>query len=278
METRILSILTRTPLHVGAGASVGVIDLPVQRERHTQIPIIPGSSLKGVLRDLWNDVDEGEQRRLFGSSPAAAELEAGALLVGEARAVCFPVRSAKGSFAWLTCPLVLRRYLRECGREGAIELRDPRDDEHAFAGEMVLMKDSVVLEEYCFKAEALPQSLFDVFKDYIPGDPLLQTLPRRLVLVSDGIYSHFCANACEVQQRIQIEDETHTVKKGALFNQENVPSDTLFYAVIADRRADGCLDRLAERLAEVGGVLQIGGDETVGLGYCSVYLRPGESR
>ncbi len=64
METRLLNILTRTPLHVGAGSSVGAIDMPVQRERHTQIPIIPGSSLKGVLRNLW--YGESEQEELFG--------------------------------------------------------------------------------------------------------------------------------------------------------------------------------------------------------------------
>ena len=47
MTTKILYLFTRTPLHVGAGASVGAIDQPIQRERHTGHPIIPGSSIKG---------------------------------------------------------------------------------------------------------------------------------------------------------------------------------------------------------------------------------------
>ena len=47
-------LFTRTPLHVGAGQSVGYADLPIQREPHTRIPIVPGSSFKGVLADLWN--------------------------------------------------------------------------------------------------------------------------------------------------------------------------------------------------------------------------------
>ena len=51
MTTRTLVIFTRTPLHVGTGNSVGAIDQPVVRERHTGFPIIPGSGLKGVLRD-----------------------------------------------------------------------------------------------------------------------------------------------------------------------------------------------------------------------------------
>jgi CRISPR-associated protein Cmr4 len=31
-ETRILNLFTRTPLHVGAGASVGAMDQPIVRE------------------------------------------------------------------------------------------------------------------------------------------------------------------------------------------------------------------------------------------------------
>ncbi|MBI4025772.1 MAG: hypothetical protein HY360_12380 [Verrucomicrobia bacterium] len=46
MISKQLIILTRTPLHVGAGSSVGAIDQPVMRERHTGFPIIPGSALK----------------------------------------------------------------------------------------------------------------------------------------------------------------------------------------------------------------------------------------
>lgn len=273
MNTRLLSILTRTPLHVGAGSSVGAIDMPVQRERHTQIPIIPGSGLKGVLRDLWNEGDKGEQVELFGSDPGEELLKAGALLIGEARAVCFPVRSAKGSFAWLTCPLALRRYLRDKGSSAGAPIPAAVDDEQAKAGPAVLLDQNVVLEEYCFRAEPLNGGLAAILEDFLLGDSLLDSLSERLVLVSDGIYSHFCGTACEVQQRVRIDDKTHVVAQGALFNQENVPSETLFYAVVGERRANGALEKLERKLADSGGVLQIGGDETVGLGYCSVHLQ-----
>ena len=52
MQTKIMSIFTRTPLHVGCGSSVGAVDQPVVRERHTGYPVIPGSAIKGVLADL----------------------------------------------------------------------------------------------------------------------------------------------------------------------------------------------------------------------------------
>ena len=55
MKSKILYLFTRTPLHVGAGASVGAIDQPIIRERRTGFPIIPASSLKGTFADVWND-------------------------------------------------------------------------------------------------------------------------------------------------------------------------------------------------------------------------------
>ena len=36
----ILCLYAVTPCHAGSGASVGVVDLPIQRERHTNWPVI----------------------------------------------------------------------------------------------------------------------------------------------------------------------------------------------------------------------------------------------
>lgn len=38
-------------MHVGAGSSTGTIDLPIQREKHTNFPHIEGSSLRGAIRE-----------------------------------------------------------------------------------------------------------------------------------------------------------------------------------------------------------------------------------
>lgn len=277
MPSKIMHIFTRTPLHVGAGSSVGAIDMPVQRERHTQIPIIPGSSLKGVLRDLWPDSEKGERDRIFGPESNGDEHRAGDLLVGEARALCFPVRSAKNAFAWLASPLSLTRYARERGVQLG-EIGVPNDAQCLAVGEVVVenadkSKKSIVLEEYCFeKAGDIPPQALSMLENILT-DALWKTLKNRLVIVSDGIFSHFCATACEVQQRIRINDITGTVDGGGLFNQENVPSETLFYAVMGERQADAnALAPLSEKLKAAGNMLQIGGDETIGLGFCSVIL------
>ena len=58
MFRTVVSLFTRTPLHVGCGSSVGIVDLPVLRERTTGFPTIPGSALKGSLADLF--VEQGQ--------------------------------------------------------------------------------------------------------------------------------------------------------------------------------------------------------------------------
>ena len=93
MKTKLLYLFTRTPLHVGAGSSVGAVDQPVMRERHTGFPIIPGSSIKGVLRDHNKTPKEGDT--VFGREASKDDSgHVGELSFSEAKLLLFPVRFA----------------------------------------------------------------------------------------------------------------------------------------------------------------------------------------
>ena len=79
-----LFLLCETALHAGSGDDVGMVDLPIQREKHTRFPKIESSSLKGALReafeqnanskfqkfDDWEDSDV-KVHRLFGLDEAS---------------------------------------------------------------------------------------------------------------------------------------------------------------------------------------------------------------
>ncbi len=284
-----MTIFTRTPLHVGAGNSVGVVDSPVMRERHTRIPIIPGSSLKGVLVDLWNDELEKKEKtngeydlvrpkdsevaKIFGSDDAKGA-EAGSLIVGEGRVLAFPVRSAKGAFAWVTCPLVLNRFTRDAGIELPPVDTDKLDETSCYTSEDLLLEDSVILEDYRIKSIDLVEKLAGELKN-VCSDPVWQDVTSKLVVLSDEMFSYFCENACEVVTRIKVDDVTGTATGGALFNLEQVPSETLFYSVLFanEKRYEETFDKINEHLVEEGNVLQIGGDASTGLGYCSVEVK-----
>ena len=304
-NSRILYLFTRTPLHVGAGASVGAIDQPIQRERHTGFPIIPASSLKGTFADAWNDglldeQDKGETKKVRvrkdGTSTDAAWLfgsdsdkhaAAGALQFSEAKLLAFPIRSAKGSFAWITCPLMLQRAARDGVIPSALldQLPEPVDEKAIFDGgaaSKLALSDKVVLEEYTFSTVSWIglSKLGEHMVTLLPSDAVWSEIASRLVILSDGMMSFFVQNACEVAQHVRISDETGTAEGGALFNQENVPSETLFYSVIQffpgrgekfkDKKPGDAVTEFSTKLA--GHVFQFGGDASTGLGYCTIKL------
>ncbi len=264
MKQKLMTIFSRTPVSVGAGSSVGAIDLPVMRERHTRIPIIPGSSVKGVLRDLWNN-DKDNQSAFFGSDG-----KSGAIFVGEARVLAFPVRSARNMFAWVTCPLALERFMRDRGE--SFQPLSLNGMECQASAELICKDNKIVLEEYCFdKKSELPSEIVGKLKA-LSHDAVWQSLNSRLAVISDDMFSYFVENTCEIPARIKIDDDTGIVQNGALFYQEQVPSETMFYNVLSVEDAgEGMLAAVGEKISSRG-VLQFGGDETIGLGYCSVEI------
>ncbi|TFE65872.1 type III-B CRISPR module RAMP protein Cmr4 [Methylacidiphilum caldifontis] len=327
-QTAILYLFCRTPLHVGAGASVGAIDLPIIRERHTDFPIIPGSTLKGVFADEWNELKnqswqrstEGE--RLFGKG-SDKEAQSGLLQFSEAKLLAFPIRSLKGCFGWISCPLILKRYIRDKEHKDqnlydglsnlSLEDNEFLSDQ---ACSLLVDSNSVVLEEYIFnkKASSLNWEELSKLLDFNSiakelGDNLWEEIPKRLIILSDGMMSFFAKTACEIAQHVKISDETGTAESGALFNQENVPSETLFCSIIRkgcerpnplsvssnppqtnssseleptsssshqnNQGQDNLRDPfeiLSQKIKEKKYLFQFGADSGTGLGYCSTYL------
>ncbi|WP_009960614.1 type III-B CRISPR module RAMP protein Cmr4 [Verrucomicrobium spinosum] len=280
MTTKILYLFTRTPLHVGAGASLGAIDQPVQRERHTGFPIIPGSSVKGVLRDHFSRPVSGtglplaEVERLFGKGGNDDNLfRSGDLSFGEARLVAFPVRSAKGAFALAVSPLTLSRLARDAGWD--LKTPAPPEEMTCLAGARLVIdragEKGVVLEEYRYRSTGEFPHEWESKLSSLLGDAVLAGAVGRFVLLSDGDLSHFAVNACQINQHVRIDHNTGTADDGGLFNEETVPSECLMYAPITALRQESRENEAFARL-EVEQLVQFGGNGTTGQGFCTIKL------
>src|ERR1700693_1585747 len=119
---RIYWLHALTPTHTGVGRGVGYIDLPIDRDAVTNWPLVRGSAFKGVWADYYGATEpkrkekEGDRfkypelRAAFGVSSDAADNAAnsGSLIPTDARLVCLPVRSFRGTFAWCTSRLALQ--------------------------------------------------------------------------------------------------------------------------------------------------------------------------
>jgi CRISPR-associated protein Cmr4 len=157
-QAAMLFLYTETPLHAGSGTSLGIVDLPIQRERTTGYPMIQASGLKGCLRDVASGNSQQKVEIVFGPDTQQASDHAGALSVGDARILLFPVRSLIGVFAWVTSKNVLARFKREALMAGlSVDWNPigPTDDGTAFVADGSILKANgkVVLEEFAFTAQ-----------------------------------------------------------------------------------------------------------------------------
>lgn len=281
-----LFIHALTALHPGSGTALGHVDLPVARERHTGWPLIPASTLKGVLRDACRP-PESEPRdewlAVFGPETANAADHAGALSLTDARILAFPVRSLKGVFAWVTCPAVLTRLNRDLGlidSKGQLNgIPSLKESEAACRADSPLLIDgnSLVLEEFDFTRTGEADGVADWIAEHAVADAETASRIRtHLVVVADDAFGHFVRHATEVTARIGLEYATKTVKDGALFYEEFLPPETLFYSLVFadDSRRKGQEMKANDVMSYVGNgipkTLQIGADETIGKGLCAV--------
>lgn len=206
-----LYLYVETPLHAGTGRGIGAIDLPIQRETTTGYPTVYASSLKGRLRAevvlaLGGDEKHPTVTSIFGQAEESGAF-GGALSPGDARLLLFPVRSLAGVWAWITCPAVLQRFVRDAaalGLElpdwwaqvaGLIPLDPPaapekpatdRVDAPAAAkqptievalvapGSKLVVGDSIVLEEisYPVRTQAAEQRLVQQLGEWLATDAL----------------------------------------------------------------------------------------------------------
>lgn len=278
----ILSLYAETSIHAGTGQSLGVIDLPIQREIHTGWPCVYGSGLKGSLRTSGKD--QAWCKEVFGCED---QTYSGALSVVDARLLLLPVRSLTSHFKWVTCPAILKRLKMDCQRIG-ISLDFSKmpivEKEKAVVSHVSKTEETLYLEELRFelKQENLDVLISNVVK--IIGDESIESaLKEQLVIVHDDIFKYLSEYATPVIPHIAIDSDTKTTKGNALWYEESLPPDTILYSALLmqpSRKPKGSVELLQDfkGFIEKKRYLQIGGNETTGMGWCRLHLMEGEGK
>lgn len=268
-----------TPCHAGSGSALGVVDLPIQRERHTNWPMIQASGVKGAFRANFdrykNNLSDEEKAKvkeinkladfIFGTSEGTGY--AGSSSFSDAKILAYPMRSNVSPFVWITCPAVLKRLQKDLAFTGEdiAKCKIPEVKEN----EAVLIKGSisgdVLLEDYEVKVSN--DKKVEGFDAWFAGID-------RLILVSDEVFNYGVTNCTQIMAQIKIDSKTGTTADGSLRYQEELPSDTLMYTVIhwgdsknttEDKlKADTIKRFITEEV--IKNHIQIAGDETCGRG------------
>jgi CRISPR-associated protein Cmr4 len=321
-KAKLFFLLAETPLHPGSGGdSTGIVDLPIQRERYTNFPKIEASSLKGSLREAFSFANKEIQIKgqkikvskeeylqylslVFGPENSD-ESYASAISFLDARILLFPVKSLKGIFAWVTCPMVLERFIEDLK---FMEFSQEELVNHGFMMEnlsslentvpegsnLLINNNVVILEEYTFQVKENPNTkkitefiAQNIFKEN-EHSFWKEKLKKDLIILSDDDFEQFVTNSTEIITRTKIDDQTGTVETGALWTEEYLPQETIFYSIAFSSpiRSEnkGLLagnnnntDEEAEKVMSFfeGGlpkVIQIGGNQTLGKGIVRIQI------
>lgn len=269
-----------SPLHAGVGQAAELIDLPIARLRGTGIPFLPGSSIKGVLRDAAAGLQD-LVTVLFGPPPNATndDSHAGALICTDARLLALPVRSFRGVFAYVTSPLLLALAARDFNNPPAIPTVKPLD---CLCDGSTLVHDKKVFLEDLDLAPVTGNIAWSAWCKRLA--PVFGSTPdeqgvftRRFAIIDDETMAYLWETATQLDQRIRIDAATRTVATGQLWLEESLPPETLLIGVIQaessrnpKHRLDPArvLQTLTESVLKPGAVLQFGGKSTIGRGRC----------
>ncbi len=284
-----------SPVHMGAGTATGIVDNPIQRERHTNHPSFAGSGIKGAVRHGFVGVggDPDLIEPLFGPEARAGDLHAGAVAFGDAQLVAFPIRSLKRSYVYATSPQALARAQRLLGLAGQrLDWQiDDVEDGHCQAVNPALLSNDhrgdgtdehnkLHLEAFEYEVAAMPPVLEQVARDLanlaIPKAPsyafFREKIAKDIVLLSDTDFAYFVEHATLVEPHVRINDESGAADDGGLFYTENLPPESLLVAPIfasptrgkVRMEAGDVMPKIKCAINEQ--ILQIGGDATTGRG------------
>lgn len=288
-----LFLICETPLHAGSGDALGVVDLPIQRERHTGFPKIEASSLKGALRESFEgEIEDRKNKSLFSDiyslfgpeeDEARDKPRSGALGFTDARLLLFPVKSVRGVYAYVTCPLILEKFIKELKISNP-EIKNIPKLSETLAGRrtktssLVVSGDNIILEEYTFEvkvdetcatfAKWISEKIFNAPEQKYWRDKLT----NDLVILSNDDFKDIVNLFTEVITRTKINNETGTVEQGALFTEEFLPQESILYSLVMasnefkkdDRKEANEIMILFEKGLKP--VFQLGGNSTLGKG------------
>jgi CRISPR-associated protein Cmr4 len=94
-------------------------------------------------------------------------------------------------------------------------------------------QNNVALEEFVFEVAPnyLDSNFTNLLGKFLP-DNETKNLENHLAIVSDNVFRDFVNYAVEIRTRIRIDQTKGTVKEGALFSEELIPSESVFYSLI----------------------------------------------
>lgn len=270
-----LLIESLTNMHAGSGDThYGIVDNLIQRNPVTGFPVIHSTGIKGALNDYFKSIGyyQVKMEKLFGKEGGDSEAFPGRLIFFEANLLTMPLRSNRKVYYNATSPYIMKEYI-------------------TFLKDFVLYSYNTHLinnwlESFNFNSntpfytfDSVPNPEIEDFmcdkkgkntkavKDEI--EKLTGLELENIAIFNDEYFKKICEHSLPVVARNKIDDEGQSEN---LFYEEVLPRKTLLYFVLGEENyflKKDYDDFIAELTAEET-IMQIGGNYSVGYGFCKI--------
>ena len=188
------------------------------------------------------------------------------------------MRSLTSHFKWVTCPAVLERMKADYRRLGKeLDFKIPSIQANQA---WILEKgknDNLFLEELRFNLvqETVIEKIIEKIRPLMASENSQERLQRQFVLISDDHFKYLSQYATPVVPHTQLSEQKTSEN---LWYEESLPPDTLLYSSLLMHRSrtdDNTADQLMKaftQLVDEKQYIQVGGNETTGMGWCRMTL------
>jgi CRISPR-associated protein Cmr4 len=270
-DFRVGYLYSLSPIHCGGEGDLGNI-LEIARESHTDFPYIPGSSLRGSLRDETESMDAQTANNLFGKElDQDQQMGVHQVWFGDARLLWVPMRTMarNGSdvFTWVSCHSLIRDHailaqlppvvFRNCpvgSRAGTYTVADAQVNVSVFNDQE---RQAIAL------AGEWSQSLKDSVKP---------TWEQNRLVLPDADFQVLMEHSLWTQVRNKIQE---TGSAEVFWTDVCIPRDTILYypwgySLLAQNPVTKAEHDLLMDILQ--GLIQVGGQANVGRGWVQTWV------
>jgi CRISPR-associated protein Cmr4 len=272
-DFRVGYLYSLAPIHCGGEGDLGNIS-EIAREIHTNFPYIPGSSLRGSLRnEVESDRGLEVASRLFGQELTDGKMGVHQIWFGDARLLWVPMRtmSVKGEdvFTWVSCPTLLR----DC----ALISRRTFDGFAALTNAVGSRKDVYMVADARIEVAAMNEEQIrsiELTENWSRnlGDETKSQWENNRIVLPDNDFQVLMEHSLWTQVRNVIADTGGT---GIFWTDVCIPRDTIFYYAwgYSVAKNDPIRGADCEVMQEIlTGLIQVGGQANVGRGWVQSWV------
>ncbi|MBF2066492.1 MAG: type III-B CRISPR module RAMP protein Cmr4 [Calothrix sp. C42_A2020_038] len=266
-------IYSLAPIHCGGEGDLGNI-LEIAREVHTNFPYVPGSSLRGTLRNEVKQLDEVAVNILFGKElDNQGQMGVHQVWFGDARLLWVPMRTmamngGQDVFCWVSCHSLIRDHAIMTQQDTVVfpdEAVGTRPGNYLVADAQIHVRQMSNDQK---EATLLAGSWANSFKSSVQP-----TWENNRIVLSDADFQVLMEHSLWTQVRNKIQDDDGINQAGSaevFWTDVCIPRDTILYYPWGYNLLNSNPVKSKEHdllINVLQGLFQIGGQANVGRGW-----------